>query len=261
MNPNEYSAEHIARLFGELRLRDISRIFEERYHEAVSRGEGILEFLGGLLDEELGGRKQRRFERLVKDAKIFMSDSLENYDLDLARAHGVDPALVRDLAGCDYIRKPTNIVLAGAVGTGKTKLARTLAFEAARRDFRVVFAHTRELVEELYRQRDSHGFPKLYKGYVTAAALYLDDLAYMPFAPEKVEYLFRLVFDRTEKKTGPVVVTTNTDVKSWWKFFPSKAMGMAFSDRVLGGAIGIRFTGPSIRSNPDGDDAGEEDDF
>ena len=74
----------------------------------------------------------------------------------------------------------------------------------------------------------------------------------MPFAPDKVEYLFRLIFDRTEKKTGPIIVTTNTDVKSWWSFFPSKAMGMAFSDRVLGGAIGIRFTGPSIRSNPGG---------
>jgi len=122
----------------------------------------------------------------------------------------------------------------------------------------VIFAHTAELVDDLYRQRNSIGFPKLYKKYVTAHAIYLDDLAYMAFEPEKVEYLFRLIFDRTEKKTGPIIVTTNTDVKSWWSFFPSKAMGMAFSDRVLGGAIGIRFTGPSIRSNPDGN--GVEDD-
>ena len=130
---------------------------------------------------------------------------------------------------------------------------------AARNPWNRKNTNTRELVEELYLKRNSHGFPKLYKSYVTAAALYLDDLAYMPFAPEKVEYLFRLIFDRTEKKTGPIVVTTNTDVKSWWSFFPGKAMGMAFSDRVLGGAIGIRFTGPSIRSNPDGDDGDEDD--
>ena len=60
----------------------------------------------------------------------------------------------------------------------------------------------------------------------------------------------RVVFDRIEKQTGPVIVTTNTDVKQWWRFFPTKAMGMAFSDRVLGGATGIKFTGPSIRHEP-----------
>ena len=28
----------------------------------------------------------------------------------------------------------------------------------------------------------------------------------------------------SEKKTGPVIVTTNTDVKEWWSFFPSQAL-------------------------------------
>jgi len=252
--PDNFSAEYISRLFAELRLGGISNIFKEYYEEAMAQEEGILAFLGRLLEEELGGRKHRRFEKLVKEGNLDMTDCLENYDFDLARKHGADPARVRDLAGCDYIRRPVNVVLAGAVGTGKTKLAKTLAFEAARRDFRAIFANTRELVEELYLKRDSYGFAKLYRKYVTASLICLDDLAYMPFAPEKVEYLFRLVFDRIEKKTGPLIVTTNTEVREWWKFFPSKAMGMAFSDRVLGGAIGIKFTGKSIRSTPPKDE-------
>ena len=61
----------------------------------------------------------------------------------------------------------------------------------------------------------------------------------MPFNPEQVEFLFRVIFDRVERKAGPIIVTTNTDVNEWWQFFPSKAMGKAFSDRILGGAIGI----------------------
>jgi hypothetical protein len=39
----------------------------------------------------------------------------------------------------------------------------------------------------------------------------------------------------------------NTDVTEWWQFFPSKAMGMAFSDR-LEGAQGILLSGESIRA-------------
>jgi len=55
------------------------------------------------------------------------------------------------------------------------------------------------------------------------------------------------VVDRYEIEGGSLIVTSNTDVTDWWQFFPSKAMGMAFSDRVLDGAQGIRLTGESIR--------------
>lgn len=250
MDNLSYQPADIARLFDELRLPGITRVFEERYTRSIDQQMGNLEFLGSLLEEESLARKQRRFERLVKAGNLDMSDCIENYDFDLARSHGVDPATIRDLIGGEYIRKPRNIVLAGAVGTGKTKLARTLGFEAARREHKAVFEYTRELVEKLYKLRDSYTFDRVYRYYVNLDLLILDDLAYMPFAPEKVDFLFRLIFDRSEKKTGPVIVTTNTDVKEWWSFFPSKAMGMAFSDRVLGGAVGIKFTGQSIRRKP-----------
>lgn len=250
MEALSYQPDDVARLFAQLRVPGIEKVFADRYTTAVDQELGTLQFLGSLLEEEVLARKQRRFERLLKAANLDMSDCIENYDFDLARAHGVDPPTVRDLVGGEYIQKPRNIVLAGAVGTGKTKLARTLGFEAARREYKTVFHHTRDLIEELYNLRQSHTFPRRYRYYVNLDLLILDDLAYMPFAPEKVDFLFRLIFDRSEQKTGPVIVTTNTDVKEWWSFFPSKAMGMAFSDRVLGGAVGIRFTGTSIRRKP-----------
>jgi len=247
MNQATHKIEQVAGRFLELKLAGIAKVFEERYHAAVADGTGLIEFLHDLLEEEMVGRKQRRFERLLKAGNLDMTDSIENYDFELARSRGVDPAQVRDLVGGGYIDRPKNIILAGAVGTGKTKLARTLGFEAVRRDYKAIFENTRDLVEKLFQSRNSYTFPKLYRSYVNADLLGLDDLAYMPFAPEKVDFLFRLVFDRTEKQTGPVIITTNTDVKEWWQFFPSKAMGMAFSDRVLGGAIGIKFSGTSIR--------------
>lgn len=250
MDTLHFTPDHIARLFADLRLPGIAESFKPRYEMAVTSNTSLLEFVGTLLEEELSGRKNRRFDRLVHAANLDMNDGLENYDLELASEHGVDTRTLRDLAACPYIPKAQNIVLAGAVGTGKTKLARTLAFEAIRRDYRAVFNNTHDLIESLYRIRESYHFPKVYRSYVTADLLVLDDLAYMPFDPNKVEFLFRLVHERTEKKIGSLIVTTNTDVKEWWSFFPSKAMGMAFSDRILGGAYGIKFTGPSIRSKP-----------
>lgn len=251
MNP-DYTLEDICRFLSQMRLPTLAANFQDRYQKALAQEAGILQFLGAFLEEELVASQQRRCQRLIQAANLDPADSIQNYDFELARSRGVDPAQVRDLAGGSYLRpKPRNLVLAGSVGTGKTKLARTLAFEAVRRDYKAAVHNTRELVEHLYRMRDSHLFPKLYRRLVTVDLLTLDDLAYMPFAPEQVEFLFRLVFDRTEKQLGPIIVTTNTDVKEWWQFFPSKAMGMAFSDRILGGAIGIKFSGPSIRGSRD----------
>jgi DNA replication protein DnaC len=76
-----------------------------------------------------------------------------------------------------------------------------------------------------------------------------DDLAYLPYSAEKVEFLFSLVVDRYELERGSTIVTSNTNVTEWWQFFPSKAMGMAFSDRLLDGAQGIQLTGESIRQD------------
>jgi DNA replication protein DnaC len=235
-----------------MKFQSLAASFNHRYQKALAEEVGILQFLGAFLEEELLARQQRRFERLIKAANLDPADSIENYDFELARSRGVDPAQVRDLASGSYIGPPPrNIVLAGSVGTGKTKLARTLAFEAVRRDYKAAVENTRQIVERLYRMSDSHLFPKLYRRYVTVDTLVLDDLAYMPFDPKQVEFLFRIVFDRIEKQTGSIIVTTNTDVKEWWQFFPSKAMGMAFSDRILGGAIGLKFSGPSIRGSRD----------
>ena len=83
-----------------------------------------------------------------------------------------------------------------------------------------------------------------------SAVLFLSDARMVfaaPYTPEKVEYLFSLVIDRHELRSGSTIVTSNTDVQEWWQFFPSKAMGMAFSDRLLEGAQGLRYAGPSIR--------------
>jgi DNA replication protein DnaC len=175
---------------------------------------------------------------------------LDHFDFELASEHGLQSSMVRDLAQCDFVRARRNVILAGKVGTGKTYLAKTLGVEALKRGFKVYFFNTSALLEILFSKRSSFHFGKLYAKIRDVDLLILDDLAYLPYSPEKVEYLFSLIVDRYELRAGSTIVTSNTDVTEWWQFFPSKAMGMAFSDRLLEGAQGIRLAGESIRCPP-----------
>lgn len=247
MTDDLFTPERVKNALSALRLNAVAERFEQEYPKACAEGTGMLEFMAGVLEPEVLGRKQRRFERLLKQANLEMNDCIEAYDVELAASRGVEASRVRDMATGEFVTHSRNVVLAGAVGTGKTRLGRLLGAEACRRDFSTVFVNTRDLIEKLFNARESFAFEKIYRFYRNIDLLILDDLAYMPFAPEKVEFLFRLIFDRHEKKKGALVITTNSDVKEWWTFFPSKAMGMAFSDRVLGGAVGIKFSGDSIR--------------
>ena len=245
--PSDNTPEALAAMLRSLRLpamaEDVPRLLEAAQQE----GWGQLELLFELFQREEVRKRQRRFERNLKASGLSEAYGLEHFDFDLAREHGVEPGLVRDLAQCEFVHARRNIILAGGVGTGKTYLARTLGVEALKRGFKVLSFNTADLVDTLYSKRSSFHFGRVYKHVRDTDLLVLDDLAYLPYAPEKVEFLFSLIVDRHELNCGASIVTSNTDVTEWWQFFPSKAMGMAFSDRLLEGAQGIRLTGNSIR--------------
>ncbi|MBI4582879.1 MAG: ATP-binding protein [Planctomycetes bacterium] len=247
-DPNgELNAGVLQDLLRSLRLFTLAEDLPAILEEAAREGWGNLEFLRELFSREEVRRSNRRYQRHLRASGITESYGLDHFNFELASARGVKSTLVRDLAKGDFIRSRRNLILAGRVGTGKSYLAKTLGAEALKRGFKVYFYNTARLLDMLYSKVNSPEFGKVYSSIRDVDLLILDDLAYMSYSKEKIECLFTLAVDRYELKPGSTIITSNTDVTEWWKFFPSKAMGMAFSDRLLDGAQGIRFTGPSIR--------------
>jgi DNA replication protein DnaC len=245
--PQDNLLEALAAMLRALRLVAMAEEIPELLETAQKESWGQLELLFELFRREESRKRQRRFERHLKTSGLSEAYGIDHFDFDLGREHGLEPGVVRDLAQCEFVHAHRNVILAGGVGTGKTFLARTLGVEALKRGFKVLSFNTADLVDTLYSKRSSFHFGKVYKRLRDVDLLVLDDLAYMPYAPEKVEFLFSLVVDRHELDCGATIVTSNTDVTDWWQYFPSKAMGMAFSDRLLEGAQGLRLTGTSIR--------------
>ena len=246
-DPDRATLDSLTALICDLRLRDVAQELPDLLEEAAREEWGQIELLWELFKREHVRKADRRFQRNLKASGIPPCYGLDHFDFRVARKRGLNPQLVRDLAQCEFLAARRNLILAGGVGTGKTFLARSLGIEALKRGYRVLSFNTASLVDQLYSRRDSFDFGKFYGRIRDVDLLILDDLAYMLYPAEKVEYLFSLVVDRYELRRGSMIVTSNTDVTEWWTFFPSKAMGMAFSDRILDRSQGIRLEGPIIR--------------
>lgn len=246
-DPHENKLDALLAIIQSLRLGDMADELPDMLSEAAQNDWGQIDLLYELFHREQVRKAGRRFERNLKASGLTESFGLDHFDFALAREHGVDPVLVRDLAQCEFVRARRNLILAGSVGTGKTFLAKTLGVEALKHGFKVYSFNTANLLDHLHEKRNSFQFGRIYARIRDVDVLHLDDLAYLPYSREKVEYLFSLVVDRYELKRGSTIVTSNTNVTDWWRFFPSKAMGMAFSDRLLDGAQGVLFGGESIR--------------
>ena len=145
-----------------LRLREMADDLAGLLEEPARDGWGQLELLFELFQREDVRKHQRRYERNLKASRFSECYGIEHSDFDLAREHGLEPSLVRDLAQCEFVRARRNLILAGGVGTGKTYLARTLGREALKRGFKVFVFNTADLLGMLFSKRDSFQFGKIY---------------------------------------------------------------------------------------------------
>ncbi len=94
------------------------------------------EWLGLLLNHEVALRRQKRFERRARVARLRHQASVE--DVDFRAARGLDRALFLKLADCDWVRSRRNLLITGPCGVGQSWLACALGQKACREDLSVL---------------------------------------------------------------------------------------------------------------------------
>ena len=92
--------------------------------DAEQNGRSHLEFLHRLLTAQAGLRRQRRIERLIKDANFREALPLSTFDWNF---NPTIPRLqIETLAQGDFIRRKQNVVFAGQSGLGKSRLIQSI---------------------------------------------------------------------------------------------------------------------------------------
>ncbi|MGB9630009.1 MAG: ATP-binding protein [Thermodesulfobacteriota bacterium] len=197
-------------------------------------------FLEKFLQEEYKLREKKRIEYLMKTSGIKRIKYLHDFDWTF------NPKIPRDkimeFINTDWLRKPSNLVIIGPAGTGKTHIATALCHDALSKGHQTIFITLFDLVAKLSRANNPFS---LIEYYAKVPILCIDELGYAVPTKEQADWIFQIISKRTELAT--TIITTNLIPSNWGKIFDS-VTASAILDRLSLNGRFITFEGRSYRS-------------
>jgi len=201
------------------------------------------EFLERLLAMEVKAREINRKTRYIKTAGFDVIKTFEDYvfdDVQVPASISVD-----GIRQAEFVEHKENLILYGAVGTGKTHLATAIGVEACNRDRRVKFFRTAALVNQLLDAKQNGELKKFLRQIEKADLLICDEWGYIPFEKEGSQLLFQVISECYEKRS--LIITTNLEFSKWNGIFYDEKLTSAIIDRVIHHSHLLMFTGASYR--------------
>ncbi len=220
-----------------LKLGNIEEIYDQIEFE--DRRQYVTDLLGLMIEQ----RRARRAERLIKKAGFPVLKTLDGYDFSpITFPGGLDQESLRAL---EFMSIKENILMLGAVGTGKTHLAVALGVKACLRGLKVRFYRAADLTNELMELYQSGRAGWLIRDISKADLLILDELGYVPFSKRASELLFTVISNTYE--TQSIIVTSNLEFGRWNEVFGDDRLTAALIDRLVHHSHILAFRGDSFR--------------
>ena len=181
----------------QLKLPTFLREYDKLASQCASEGADHPDYLLRLSELELIDRHHRMVERRIKAARFPTTKSLDTFDF--LSMPSLNKALVLELARCEYIERPHNVIALGNSGTGKTHIALGLGLAACQRGLSVGFTTAAALVHELIEARDERRLLNLQRRLARLKLLIIDELGFVPLSKTGAELLFEVFSQRYER--------------------------------------------------------------
>ena len=182
-----------------LRLHAMATAWGEQHQQSQFAELGFDERFGLLVEAQWLYRENQRLTRLLKDAKLKMSQATVE-DIDFPARRELDRAVVRQLATCRWVQEHQNLLISGATGTGKTFVACAFAQLACRYGYRVLYRRASRLFDELTLAHADGTYPRLLGRLARLDVLAIDDFGLAPLDEQQRRDLHEILDDRYSKQ-------------------------------------------------------------
>ena len=202
------------------------------------------QYMRDLLEIEVREREANRMARMIKQAGFRVIKTLDSF----VWKPGIEiPTSIdrEEIETAAFVKEKENLVLMGAVGTGKTHLATAIALSLCQQGRHVRFYTATGLANILLEKQQRGTLSSFMASLKKVELMVLDEIGFITLHKEAGELLFQVVSDCYEQKS--LIITSNLEFSQWNTVFGDTKLTAALIDRLIHHSHIVVFSGPGHR--------------
>lgn len=228
-----------------LRLDNMADHLANALDQEKDNNRGFLWLLDYLIETENEARWKRAIENRFRNARLLDKFLLSDFDFKFHPSRQHHRSLILRLFECDFIQEKKDIIFIGTPGTGKTRLAKTIAYQACLKNNKVLFTTAIDMINQLIAAQADRSLLKKLKYYQAPSLLICDELGFLSLDEQSSSLFFQVLSARHDRVS--TIVTTNLSFGRWGEIFQSTTIAQAIADRLVQNSEIILLEGPSYR--------------
>ena len=136
-----------------LKLSNMAENLKMVLEEAKAKNLGFLSAMERLVDFEIEQRWRNAIKIRFRQSKLNEKPTIDRFDFQHHPSRKEQKAKILDLVNLEFIKECVDVIMIGNPGTGKTYLAKCIAYAACNANVKVLFTTAIDMINHPHRRR------------------------------------------------------------------------------------------------------------